>query len=130
MASDFEKRIFDIYENNLFNLQRMHAGQIDGVGTNHDAQYGIVVITIQMNKSDTSRIANMHWTMPRGTRTMAAFCSLLAQHVAGMTIEEASKVTLNDIANANNLKWPTSMGWHSVAAIQALHQALNMTKKL
>jgi len=130
MPDAFELFIFDQYENHLFNLKRVPIGQVDSVGTNKDVEYGIVVVTIQMSKKDTSRIENMHWTMPRGTRTIAVFSSLLAKSVMGMTIEEAANVDFQDVITNFNVNWPTKMEWNSVAPLQALRQALNSIRKL
>ena len=128
--TNFTDFIFDQYENHLFHLGRMHTGQIDGVGVNKDPEFGIVVITLQMSKNDGNRINEIYWTVPRGTRTMAVFASLLAKYVTGLQTEEAAVVGVNDIAAANNIVWPPSLAWHSVAALQALRQALNHVKKL
>jgi NifU-like protein involved in Fe-S cluster formation len=130
MPDAFTQFVYNEFENNLYNLEKIPIGRVDGVGSNRDTEFGIVVITIQMNPKDTSHIKDLHWSMPMGTRTMAAFCSLLAKYVIGKTIVEAASTTYTDVATAFNVTWPSDMAWHTHPPLQAMRAALNNVKKL
>ena len=129
MATDFETAIFNEYENNLFHCQKIPMGRVDGVGENVDSEYGVVVVTLNMNPRDKQRIQDMYWSMPRGTRTIAAFSSMLARLAIGKTIEEAYAITYEDVATANDMTWPDYMYWHTIAPMQAFRAALKNSKK-
>jgi hypothetical protein len=124
------KIVYNEFENNLFNCKKVPLGKSDGVGETIDNQYGVVIITLNMNKKDNKKILHMYWSMPRGTRVIAAYCSLLSKYIIGKTIEEASRIKYEDVADANNIVWPDYMYWATIAPMQSLRAALSSIKKI